>query len=153
MAAGTDRFGRTTWTVTPRAGDAPAAREVSTPGGPSFRAVTVSPRKTVLSTIDTDDSWGLDVVVTIEEQNVESDDLFRDLMETGLAALKGFAHLFGGNGGDVNLTVTTEKTPWRRTYGRDQRRTPRWRQPTPGLGRAPSPRGPGKTWIRRPPGR
>jgi hypothetical protein len=111
MAAGTDRFGRTTWTVTPRAGDAPAAREVSTPRGQSFRAVTVSPRKTVLSTIDTDDSWGLDVVVTTEEQNVESDDLFRDLMETGLTALKGFAHLFGGNGGDVNLTVTAEKTP------------------------------------------
>ncbi len=111
MAAGTDRFGRTTWTVTPRAGDTPTAREVSTPHGPSFRAVTISPRKTILSAIDTDDSWGLDVVVTTEEDNVESDDLFRDLMKTGLTALTGFAHLFGGNGGDVNLTVTTEKTP------------------------------------------
>lgn len=108
--ASTDRFGRTTWAVTPRPAGAPAAREVTTAGGQSFRAVTVSSRKTVLSTIDTDDSWGLDVVVTTDEEHVESDELFGDLVDLGQILLKGFAHLFGGNGGDVNLTVTAGRS-------------------------------------------
>jgi hypothetical protein len=109
-AASTNRFGRTTWTVTPRPADAPTAREVSTASGQSFRAVAVSPRKTVLSTIDTNDSWGLGVVVTTDEEHVESDELFGDLVDLGQTLLKGFAHLFGGTGGDVNLTVTAGRS-------------------------------------------